>query len=106
MFLNPLWSVLLLCFPVAVYCLIIRPRLKAKLGAIYKGRFFALLYAFRTFVIAVFTTIITALPDILVQIAPIDFSPFLPQPWPMYTSIFFTVTVTLMKASETKPGER
>lgn len=111
MFANPFWSLLLLAAPVALYWFVIRPRLQARFTELYDhidsfwGRVWARTYAFRTFWIAAFTAFITAAPDILVQLAPLDFSAFLPQPWPAYTSAFFTIAVTLMKALETKPGE-
>lgn len=111
MFANPIWSILLLAAPIALYWFVIRPRLKAKLTELYDhidsfwGRVWARTYAFRTFVIATFTAVITAAPDLLVKVSALDFS-FLPQPWPMYTSLFFTITVSLMKAFETRPGEQ
>lgn len=109
MFANPLWSILLLAIPVGVWFFIIKPRLGAKLTEVYGDRpwfqrWKARLYAFRTFWIATLTAIMTALPDLLVKVSSFDFS-FLPQPWPLYTSLFFTITVSLMKAMETKPGE-
>ena len=85
MFANPIWSLLLLAAPVAVYWLIIRPRLKIRFTELYGhidsfwGRVWARLYAFRTFWIATAGAVITAAPDILVQIAPLDFSGILPR---------------------------
>lgn len=111
MFANPIWSLLILAAPVALYWFVIRPRLKARFTELYAdidsfwGRVWARTYAFRTFWIAALGAIITALPDILATIAPVDFSPFLPQPWPAYTAPVTTVAITLMRAFETKPGE-
>lgn len=111
MFANPIWSILLLAAPVALYWFVIRPRLKARFVDIYAdldsfwARVWARIYAFRTFWIATLGAIVTAAPDILVQIAPLDFSPFLPQPWPAYTGPATTIAITLMKAFETKPKE-
>lgn len=111
MFANPFWSVLLLALPIALYWFVIRPRLRAKLTDLYAhldsfwARIWARMYAFRTFWIATLTAVLTALPDILVQLAPLDFSGILPQPWPAYTTTGFTLTVTLMKAFETTPKE-
>ena len=110
MFLHPVWSLLLLIIPILIYWFIIRPRLQAKLTEIYAdldsfwSRLWARIYAFRTFVIATIGVIVTALPDLLVQISSADFS-FLPQPWPMWVSISTTLSITLMKAFETKPHE-
>lgn len=110
MFANPIWSVLLLLAPVALYWFVIRPRLKANITEIYANcpwwpRVKAIAYAFRTFWIATVTAIVTAAPDILVTIAPLDFSGVLPQPWPAYTGAACSIAVTLMKAFETKPKE-
>lgn len=111
MFANPLWSVLLLLLPIALYFGVIKPRLKAGLTTIYadagsmRQRVWARAYAFRTFWIATTGVVVTAAPDILVQVAPLDFSPWLPQPWPAYTGPACTATIALMKALETKPRE-
>lgn len=110
MFAHPIWSLLLLCLPVALYWFVIRPRLKARFTQLYDhidsfwARVWARTYAFRTFALATITAVATAAPDLLVKVSALDFS-FLPQPWPMYTSIFFTVSVSLMKAFETKPKD-
>lgn len=111
MFANPIWSVLLLAAPIALYFFVIRPRLQTRLLDLYQhldslwARIWARLYAFRTFWIATFGAVVTALPDILVHIAPIDFSGILPQPWPAYTGPATSIAIVLMKAFETKPGE-
>lgn len=111
MFAHVFWSVLLIAAPVALYWLVIRPRLKARLVDVYAGldsfwaRVWARTYAFRTFWLATATAVVTALPDLLVAVAPLDFSGILPRPWPAYTTAIFTVVVTLMKAFETKPDE-
>lgn len=111
MFANPIWSLLLLCAPVALYWFVIRPRLQAKFTELYDhidsfwGRVWARTYAFRTFWIATAGAVVTALPDILAAIAPVDFSGILPQPWPAYTGPATTIAITLMKAFETKPKD-
>lgn len=111
MFANPLWSLLLLTLPIALYFGVIRPRLKVGLTAVYAdidgfwARVWARIYAFRTFWIATTGIVVTAAPDILVTITPLDFSPWLPQPWPAYTGPACTATLALMKAFETKPHE-
>lgn len=110
MFANPIWSILLLAAPVAVYWFVIRPRLRIKFTDFYGHldsfweRVKARTYAFRTFWIATAGAVLTALPDLLVQIAPLDFS-FLPQPWAAFVSPACLAAVALMKAFETKPGE-
>lgn len=111
MFANPLWSLLLLALPIALYWAVIRPRLKAKFTELYAdldsfwARLWARTYAFRTFWIGVVGVLATALPDLLVLIAPVDFSGVLPQPWPAYTGPITSAAIVLMKAFETKPGE-
>lgn len=111
MFAHWIWSVLLLAAFVAIYWFIIRPRLKAKFTELYAdidsfwGRLWARTYAFRTFWVAAFGALMTALPDILVAIAPLDFSQILPQPWAGFTGIGTTVAIALMKAFETKPKD-
>lgn len=111
MFANPLWSILLLAIPVAIWFLIIKPKLGTKLTDIYKDagslweRIKARFYAFRTFWVGVIGTIFTALPDLLVLVSPLDFSGILPQPWPAYTGAITSAAIVLMKAFETKPGE-
>lgn len=110
MFAHWIWSLLLLAAPIALYWFVIRPRLQARFTELYAdldsfwARVWARTYAFRTFVLACITSIATAAPDLLVKVSSLDFS-FLPQPWPMYTMLFFTVVTTLMKAFETKPKD-
>ena len=110
MFAHWFWSLLLLAAPIALYWFVIRPRLKARFIELYAdidsfwGRVWARTYAFRTFWIATGGAVITALPDLLVKISSLDFSG-LPQPWPMWVSIGTTLSITLMKAFETKPKD-
>lgn len=111
MFANPFWSLLLLAAPIALYWFVIRPRLETRFLDLYSGldgfweRVWARTYKFRTFWIAVFWAVATALPDILVQIAPLDFSSFLPQPWAAYTGPGCAICITLMNSFTTKRGE-
>lgn len=112
MFANPLWSLLLLAAPALLYWFVIRPRLVIRFTELYDsidsfwGRVRARLYAFRTFWIGVAGVILTAAPDLLVLIVPVDFSPFLPQPWPAYTGPITSAIIVVMKAFETKPAEQ
>lgn len=111
MFANPIWSILLLLVPVALYWFVIRPRLQVDFLDLYSkldtmwARVKARAYVFRTFWIATAGAVITALPDILVQIAPLDFSTWLPQPWAMYTGPATASVLAVMRAFETKHGE-
>ena len=110
MFAHWIWSLLLIAAPIALYWFVIRPRLRARFVDLYAdidsfwGRVWARTYAFRTFWIASFGAIITALPDLLVKVSSLDFSS-LPQPWPMWVSIGTTLGITLMRAFETKPKD-
>lgn len=111
MFANPIWSALLLIVPILVYRFIISPRLKMRFTELYGdvdsfwARVRARLYALRTFWVGVAGVLLTAAPDLLVLIAPVDFSPFLPQPWPSYTGPATSALIVLMKAFETTPGQ-
>lgn len=110
MFAHPIWSVLLILAPIALWFLVIRPRLAAGITEIYASlpifqRIWALITSFKTFVVALIGAAITAAPDLLVLISPLDFSPWLPQPWPAYTGPITTAIITIMKAFDTKPGE-
>lgn len=111
MFANPIWSVLLLAAPLALYWFVIRPRLKARFLELYSdldtfwARVKARTYAFRTFWVATAGAVVTALPDLLVLVTPLDFSSILPQPWPAFTGPITSAIIVLMKAFETKPGE-
>lgn len=111
MFANPFWSVLLLLIMAAIYWFIIRPRLQAKFTELradvnsFWGRWLARLYAFRTYCVATFGVALAALPDILVAIAPLDFSPYIGERWAGMVGIGTTITIALMKAFETKPKD-
>ena len=111
MFANPIWSILLIAAMVAIYWLIIRPRLKAKLTELradvdsFWGRMFARIYAFRTYCVATLGILLAALPDILVAIAPLDFSPYIGERWGAIVGLGTTITIAVMKAMETKPKD-
>lgn len=111
MFLNPIWSLLLLAAPFVLYWFIIRPRLKARFTETYAyldgfwERVWARTYAFRSFIVATLGAVATALPDLLVMVSGLDLS-FLPQPWPMYTSIATSVALTMIRAFATTANER
>lgn len=98
----------LLALP-ALYFSVIRPRLKAKFTDIYSdidsfwGRLWARLWAFRTPVVGAIGALVAALPDILVKVAPLDFSTILPQPWGLYVGTTIGIIIPIMKAFETKP---
>lgn len=111
MFLPWYWSALLLLVPVLIYVFIIRPRLEAKLTELYAdidsfwGRLKARLYAFRTQVVAAVGILLAAAPDILVAVAPLDFSPYIGQDYAKLVGLGTAVTMAVMNAFKTKPGE-
>lgn len=87
MFLNPIWSLLLLAGVIAGYVFYVRPRLHALFTKTFDefDSFWSQLWerikAFRDSTIAAVGAVLAALPDLLVQIAPLDFSSILPQAW-------------------------
>jgi hypothetical protein len=111
MFLNPIFSILLLIVPVLVWFYIIKPRLGARITQIYAGlpslgsRIWARIYAFRSFWIATGGVLLAALPDLLVAVAPLDFSEILPRPWGLWVGTGIAITLALLRAVNTKPGE-
>jgi hypothetical protein len=111
MFLNPFWSILLLAVPVLVWFYVIKPRLGARITQIYSdlpslwARIKARIYAFRSFWIASGGVLLAALPDLLVAIAPVDFSELLPRPWGLWVGTGIAVALALLRAADTKPGE-
>jgi hypothetical protein len=108
MFANPLWSVAILIALVLIYRFIISPRLRVRFADTYShidsfwGRLWARIYAFRSPVIGAIGALAVALPDLLVKIAPLDFSTILPQPWGLYVGTAVGIIIPIMKAFETK----
>lgn len=108
---NIVLSITILFVPIALYGLVIRPRLRARFTDLYAGidsfweRQWARLYAFRSVVVGVLGILAAALPDILVKLAPVDFSQILPQPWGLWVGTAVGVILPIMKAFETKPRE-
>ena len=111
MFANPIWSILLIATMVAIYWFVIKPRLHAKFTELrsdvdsFWGRLFARIYAFRTYCVATFGILLAALPDLLVAVAPFDFSPYIGERWGAIVGLGTTITIALMKALETKPKD-
>lgn len=111
MFAHWIWSLLLIAVMVAIYWFVIRPRLQAKITELranvgsFWGRLLARIYAFRTYVVASVGVLLTAAPDLLVAIAPLDFSQYIGQKWAGIVGIGTTITIALMKAFETKPKD-
>lgn len=110
MFANPLWSVAIFVALALIYRFIISPRLRVRFADTYAhidsfwGRTKARIWAFRTPLMAAVGPVLTALPDILVQIPHVDLS-FLPAPWPAWAMGASTFGVIIMKAFETTPRD-
>lgn len=103
MFLNPIWSVLIVLAVVA-YIWLIRPKLKAQFAKQYAavdGMFECLqarIYIWHTPIVTAIGGLLIAAPDLLVQVSSVDFSPFLPHPWAGYVSPVCLIIIALIKA--------
>jgi len=104
-------SIAVLIAVVALYWLVIRPRLKANLTDLYAhldsfwARVWARIWAVRSYSIATLGAIIAAAPDLLVRVSSMDFS-FLPQPWGANVATCVAVALTLVRAFSTTPKEQ
>lgn len=109
MFASPIWSVLLLVSPLAIYWFIIRPRLRARLPEVFAdidgvwARALAFIKRFQTLVVYGLGAVLLAAPDLLVQVSSIDFSDWLPRPWAAYVGPFCMLLNVLLKALQTTP---
>lgn len=111
MFAHPIWSVLIAIAPIALYWFVIRPTAPVmEVGKEIEGfwpRTLARLRGFQTWWIATFGAFLIAAPDLIVavlgHIAPVDFTPILPQPWPAYVSPICLILITVLKAFQTTP---
>lgn len=109
MFANPIWSLLLLAAPLALYWFVIRPKAPILETRKYVSGFFerwwARIVAFRTWVVGFVAALMIALPDLLVLIPGLDLS-FLPHPWPMYVTSASSILLVVMRAFSTTANER
>lgn len=111
MFLNPLWSVLLLAAVVGLYVFVIRPRLKARFVDLYVNvdgfwsRLAARLWAFRSYVATVIAALALALPDIAVAVSPLDLSGIIGERYAPMVTAALAIYLALNRAFATKPGE-
>lgn len=103
MFLNPIWSLLIVAAVVA-YIWFIRPKLKARFTQQYAdvdGVFaclWARIYEYHTPIVTAIGGLLIAAPDLLVQVSSMDFSSFLPHPWAGYVSPVCLMIIALIKA--------
>lgn len=108
MFLNPLFSLLVLVFAAAVYFLIRWKHRKPLLDnndhvQDWKWRWWARIVAFRSWVAACIAAVLLAAPDLIVAIAPIDFSPFIGENYARLVSGALAAFLTINNAMKTKP---
>lgn len=110
MFLNPIWSVLLLVAVASLYVFVIRPRLAVAFTETYThidgwwARQFARLYGFRSFAATAFACLMIALPDIAVAIMPIDLTWLVGPKWAPVIVGLLASYLAVNRAFATKPG--
>lgn len=108
MFANPIWSVLLLVAVFALYWFVIRPKApileKAKDVDGFFARWWTRIVAYRSYVAGMVGALLVALPDILVAIAPFDFSPFIGPEWAKKVGSVLALFLLVNTALKTKPG--
>lgn len=107
MFLNPIWSLLLLCVGGgALYFFIIRPRLKATHAELYAeldgfwAKVWFIVSTFKKTMVAIGGLIVTSAPDILANWVGFDFSPYLPAGkahWALLTGPVIGTIILLLK---------
>lgn len=111
MYANPIWSVLLLIAPFALYWFVIRPRLEKRFVDTYKNinsfwaRLWARTVAFRSYLAAALTAVMIALPDIAVALAPIDLSDVIGKWWAQAWTTGLAIFLAVNRAFSTTPGE-
>lgn len=108
MFANPLWSVLILLALAALYGFI-----RYKHGGPlllnndhikdWKARWLARLVAWRSFVAMEIAALLIALPDLIVLIAPVDFSWLIGDSWAKIVSGALATFLSINAALKTKP---
>lgn len=108
MFANPIWSVLLLVGIFALYWFVIRPKApileKAKHVDGFFERWTTRIIAYRSYVAGLIGALLVALPDILVAVAPFDFSPFIGPEWAKKVGSVLALFLLVNTALKTKPG--
>lgn len=111
MYLNPIWSGMLLGAIVALYVFVIRPRLKVAFTETYQNidnwwmRQWARIVAFRSYVATAIAGALIALPDLAVAILPIDLSSIVGPKWAPTITALLTIFLAVNRAFATKPGE-
>lgn len=108
MFANPIWSVLLLVGVFLLYWLVIRPKApileKAKDEPSFVQRWTTRIIAYRSYVAGLIGALLVALPDLLVAVAPFDFSPFIGPEWAKKVGSGLALFLLVNTAFKTKPG--
>lgn len=110
MFLNPIWSVLLLVAVASLYVFVIRPRLAVAFTETYAhidgwwARQYARLYAFRSYVATAFAALAIALPDIVVAVLPIDLTWLVGPNWAPVITALLAAYLAINRGFATTPG--
>ena len=108
MFANPIWSVLLLVGVFALYWFVIRPKAPIlEVGKEIKGfwaRWTERIIRYRSYVAGLVGALLVALPDLLVAVAPFDFSPFIGPEWAKKVGSVLALFLLVNTAFKTKPG--
>lgn len=110
MFANPFYSVALLAGVFALYWFVIRPKVAfLEVGTEVEGffsRWLTRLHAFRTYVAGAVAGLLIAMPDLLVSIAPFDFSPLIGQEWSLKVAAALGLYAVVNRAFSTKRDEK
>lgn len=109
MFLNPLWSVAILLGLAALYWFVIRPKLKVSFSETYLNidnwfvRQWTRIVAFRSWVATLLAGLMVSLPDILANVAGIDFTGIIGESYAKLVATGLAVFLAINNALKTKP---
>jgi hypothetical protein len=104
MYLNPIWSVLVLAAVFALYWFVIRPR--APFLEVGRGMLDRL-HRFRSYVATFMAALLVAAPDIIVAITPADLSNIIGPKWVPTIMSALAIYLAVNRAFSTRPpGEK
>lgn len=110
MYINPIWSVILIVGVIAVWFVVIKPRLGVPLSETYQhvggwwSRVWARIVAFRSYFASLFAALMIGLPDIAVALTPIDLSGIVGHWWAQAWATGLAIYLAINRALATKPG--